>query len=411
MSDIIRERDFYKRTCDEMGARCLQFQEEQTRVRQEARRSRMIATLIREVYQLADHKVAFDEIEERFLYIILETLSADRAALFRHDQEKDSWVSSHLLGCENSHRTKLDIDCHPPDFVFFNSSIKPDSVQKCLCNKVGCTNLLWISNPDSGRALLICNEREDRHLHRPFEAADREMGEGALNVFIEIAERKKAEEQLKTSLKEKEVLLKELYHRTKNNMQVIRSMLALQANASTNEEVKRIFRDTENRIYAMSLVHQKLYQSKSLSSINIHDYVCELADLLLKSYHITKARVSLHLDVESFQVSIDTAIPCGLILNELLSNALKHAFPDNREGEICICMYKKGQHMIHLDFSDNGVGLPEGFECLKQKSLGIRSMYAIIEHQLQGSITCEVQNGVAFYIQFEDQEQYSRISK
>ncbi|MBN2103071.1 hypothetical protein JW835_03425 [bacterium] len=411
MNDVTRERDFYKRTCDEMGARLLQLQEEQTHIRQEARRSRMIATLIREVYQLADARVSFDEIGERFLYIILDTLGADRAALFRQSSGQDKWISTQLLGFKSTDGPEMCIDCQPPEFFYVNSSVKPDDVARCLCEKSHCKYLIWISNLDAGLALLICNETEDRHLHRPFEAADRGMAEDALNVFIEIAERKKAEEQVKASLKEKDVLLKELYHRTKNNMQVIRSMLALQANASDNEEVKRIFHDTENRIYAMSLVHQKLYQSQSLSSINICDYVHELGDLLLKSYHVSEARVSLDLNIQNFAVSIDIAIPCGLILNELLSNALKYAFPGGREGRVCIRLLKTDQRVIHIYFSDNGVGVPEGFEFLKQKSLGIRSVYAIVEHQLQGKVSCEVQNGVAFHIQFEDPDMSVRESK
>ena len=402
MNEVERERDFYRRTCDEMGVRLIRFHEDLIRARQDTRRSRMVAELIREVYHLAGLKISFDEIGQRFLYIILETLNADRAALLRYDTHHQCYLSIHLLGFENMDSTSLKICCASESFVYTNSTTEPDAVTECLCKSAGAKYLLWKSDPESGLALLICNETEDRHLHRPFAANDREIVEVPLNVYIEICERRKAEEQLRASLREKEVLLKELHHRTKNNMQVIRSMLALQAEASANEEVRRIFHDTENRIFAMSLVHQKLYQSQNLSSIDIREYVCDLARLVTRSYQKSPEGIRLNFSIDRLPLSIDLAIPCGLILNELLTNTMKYAFPEKKTGEICISMMKSDKNYILLNYSDNGIGVPEDFDFRNQKTLGMKSIFALVEHQLQGEVQCEVHDGLAYHIRFKD---------
>lgn len=225
----------------------------------------------------------------------------------------------------------------------------------------------------------------------------------------ENTERKKAEEELRVSLEEKEVLLRELYHRTKNNMQVIRSMLALQAHASQNEEVKMIIRETENRIQTMALVHQKLYQSRNLSSIDLNEYIQDLVHLLMQSFGVLSRQITLSLDLEPVPVLIDTAIPCGLILNELLSNSLKHAFPNGRKGEIRIRLSKGGDETVLLDFSDDGVGVPGGFDLRKQETLGLQTLFTIAEHQLQGRVQIENRQGLAFHIRFNNNVNTLRV--
>jgi two-component sensor histidine kinase/PAS domain-containing protein len=232
-----------------------------------------------------------------------------------------------------------------------------------------------------------------------------------LNAALEKenAERRRAEEQLKASLDEKEVLLRELYHRTKNNMQVIRSMLALQAHASHNDEVKKIIRDTESRIQTMALVHQKLYQSQSLSSIDLKDYIQDLAHLLMQSYGVLSQKISLDLELETVHVPIDTAIPCGLILNELLSNSFKHAFPGERKGEIHIRLLKADAETVALDFSDDGVGVPKGFDLKNQETLGLQSIFTIVRHQLRGETRFENRSGLAFHIRFKNNLYASRV--
>ncbi len=154
--------------------------------------------------------------------------------------------------------------------------------------------------------------------------------EFSFSFIKDLTERKKAEEELKSSLREKEVLLRELYHRTKNNMQVIRAMLAIKSAYTADEEVKKNYLDMENRILSMSLVHQKLYQSHNLSSLDLKEYIEELVQLLMKSHKAPGDKIKIDMHLESTAVLIDIAIPCGLILNELLANSLEHAFPDKK---------------------------------------------------------------------------------
>ncbi|MBD3305914.1 PAS domain S-box protein [candidate division KSB3 bacterium] len=224
----------------------------------------------------------------------------------------------------------------------------------------------------------------------------------AIPAIEDITERKQAEEDLKAALREKETLLRELYHRTKNNMQVIRSMLRLQAASLSTPEVDKLVYETENRIQAMSLVHQKLYQSQDLSQIRLDEYLGELMHLLMQSAQVYADRISLIIDVQPVVVLIDTAIPCGLIVNELLSNALKHGFPGERTGEIRLRLRRTPTGPIELSFSDTGVGVPEGFDFRAQETLGLQTIVALAEHQLQGTIAFDTQPEMAMHLTFTD---------
>ncbi len=185
-------------------------------------------------------------------------------------------------------------------------------------------------------------------------------------------------------------------------MQVIRSMLVLQAAYSNNSQVQEIIKITENRIEAMALVHQKLYQSKDLSKINLQDYILDLIDLLMQSYGVSSEEISLKTDLEGVHVLIDTAIPCGLALNELITNTLKYAFPEKRKGEISVRLYREEGGTIQLQFSDNGIGVPELFDFRTQETLGLKTIMNIVEHQLQGKVHFENKQGVTCHIQFND---------
>ncbi len=218
----------------------------------------------------------------------------------------------------------------------------------------------------------------------------------------EIADRVQAELDLQSSLQEKEILIRELYHRTRNNMQVINSWLKLQEAHSRNAETTRVFGEMQNRIHVMALVHQKLYQSQDLSRIDLKEYIQELVNLLTQTYETPSEKIAFVLDVESIPVLIDTAIPCGLILNELIANSMQHAFPGERRGEIHIHLSSKRPGEIKLGFSDNGVGVPKGFDFRRQDSLGLQSIVMITEHQLQGEVIFESDDGVAAHFRFAD---------
>lgn len=236
----------------------------------------------------------------------------------------------------------------------------------------------------------------------------RDSGDCLLGVAVDITERKQAEEKIKAALQEKEVLLRELYHRTKNNMQVISAMLALKSYTVDHKDVQLIFKEIEHRIQAMALVHHKLYQSQNLSSINLREYIHDLASFLFNSY-ISSQRITLDIDAEDVFVLIDTAIPCGLLLNELISNALKHAFPGERAGEIGIVLRRIDYNHLELLVADNGVGVPEDFDFRRTNTLGLQNVFALAERQLDGEIQFNADHGLTCHITFRDDLYEERV--
>jgi|GEM_PF-2615107 len=217
---------------------------------------------------------------------------------------------------------------------------------------------------------------------------------------IDITERKRNQQKLANALQEKEILLRELYHRTKNNMQVILSMLSIESAKSRNKEIKTSFKEVANRIQAMALVHEKLYQSQNLSNINAQEYLQDLVELLLKSHRLNADQIALRYEIEPVELLIDIAIPLGLVVTELVSNTLKYAFPNLQNGEIGLRLIKTGEQ-IELTYVDNGVGLPRDFDFRAQKTYGLRSIFALVEHQLRGEITFSTaQPGIACQARF-----------
>lgn len=208
--------------------------------------------------------------------------------------------------------------------------------------------------------------------------------------------------ELNRELAEKETLMREIFHRTKNNLQVILSMLKLQAEFSDDEGSQATIKSMENRIYAMLLVHRKLYQNNDPARVNLRDYLHELAHQLMRNYKDNSKRIVMQLDIDDFDVLIDVAVPCGLIVNELMSNALKHAFPDEKQGKIRIRLSRSRKKDIELVVADSGIGFPKGFKVEENKSLGFRTIFTIARHQLQGSVKFESRGGVSCFVCFSD---------
>jgi two-component sensor histidine kinase/HAMP domain-containing protein/putative methionine-R-sulfoxide reductase with GAF domain len=228
------------------------------------------------------------------------------------------------------------------------------------------------------------------------------------NLKKEITERKQAEDKIKRSLKEKQILLQEIYHRTKNNMGVICSLLKLQSADVGDKKLEQIFNETENRIRAMSLVHEKLYQSKDLSNINLNDYIQDLANGLLRNYDVNSQNISLSFDTDDVSISIDSSVPLGLVINELLSNSLKHAFPNNRKGKISIALHSMPDDSIELTIGDNGIGLPTDYDFRNSKNLGMQLITGLAENQLKAMIERIEGEGTKFKIVFFA-KQHTRI--
>ena len=222
---------------------------------------------------------------------------------------------------------------------------------------------------------------------------------GFSNVTRDITERKRAEEQIATSLKEKEVLLKELHHRVKNNLQVICSLLNLQSESIHDRRVLELLAASQNRVRSMALIHEQLYQSPNLATIDFAEYIRRLALNLFRSYGADADTVSMALNLEEVVMGIDTAVPCGLIINELISNSLKHAFPPGREGEIRVDLRSRPDNTCELVVSDTGIGLPPASNLDTRPASGLQ-LVATLTDQLGGTLESQTSEGARFRIEF-----------
>ncbi len=217
--------------------------------------------------------------------------------------------------------------------------------------------------------------------------------------FMDITERKRAEDKIKNSLKEKEVLLKEVHHRVKNNMQVVSSLLNLQSGYIKDGQALEMLIETMNRVRSMAIVHEQLYQSGDMVNIELTEYVKKLTSDLFHSYGVDPNTISLELDVGNIMLDINTAIPCGLIINELISNSLKHAFPDGRKGKIRISLQEEVSNEFCLAVNDDGIGFPEGLDFRNTETMGMELVTTLVG-QLEGRIELERNGGTRFSVRF-----------
>jgi len=222
---------------------------------------------------------------------------------------------------------------------------------------------------------------------------------GGFGITQDITERKWAEQQLRESLAEEELLLREIHHRVKNNLQVVSSLVSLQADELADPQLREVFGELRNRVRSMALIHEKLYESGGLAKLNFADYVASLMKSIWSAHGVVGARVKLHLEVEPVAVSVATAVPCGLILNELASNALKHAFPSDG-GEVTVGLSREpATGRLRLWVRDNGVGLPADLDWRHARSLGLR-LVQMLARQLEGSVETGPGPGTEFLIRF-----------
>jgi PAS domain S-box-containing protein len=228
------------------------------------------------------------------------------------------------------------------------------------------------------------------------------------SIINDVTERKKAEEKIKKSLLEKEILLKEVHHRVKNNMQIISSLLNLQSETVCDDEVAvDVLKESQNRVKSMAMIHEKLYQSDDLVHINFDDYIVRLVSDLFYSYNISKEQIKSVLDVEDVKLNIETAVPLGLIISELVSNSLKHAFPEDKNGEVHISLIANDDK-YELKISDNGIGIPEDFDFKNTESLGLQLVNNLVD-QIDGKIILEISHGTAFKIIFKELKYKERL--
>jgi two-component system response regulator len=261
----------------------------------------------------------------------------------------------------------------------FLNEKKPFEVRYCIRTASGQEKWIW----DKGRGIIDENGKLI-----------------ALEGFMsDITRQKQNEEKIEASLKEKVVMIKEIHHRVKNNLQVIYSLLNLQAGYVRDPDAQAMFKECRDRVKSMALIHEVLYRSKDLAKVSFADYVKTLVENLYRSYASQSSQITLKIDVKDVMLELDTAIPCGLIINELVSNALKYAFTDTKKGEIYVGVEPIEGLGYRLVIRDNGKGFPPEIDFRKTESLGLQLVTTLTE-QLNGDITLNRQAGTEFVITF-----------
>lgn len=278
---------------------------------------------------------------------------------------------------------------HPQD-----RQLLTEAVTCCVAQKVCCDHEYRIIRPDGSI----------RWLAGKGEVFYDETGTTAvrmIEVTTDITQRKRTAEQLKASLQEKEVLLKEIHHRVKNNMQIICSLLNLQSASISDPQTVELLQEGQNRVASMALVHEQLYQSEDLARIDFADYIQNLTANLFSSYDIHADAIALKINVDNVFLGVNAAIPFGLIINELVANSLKYAFPIGTTGCIYVDMYFDNDNHLTLSVSDNGIGFPADLDFHNTESLGLQLVTALTS-QLQGTIELKRNNGTEFKITLQD---------
>lgn len=237
----------------------------------------------------------------------------------------------------------------------------------------------------------------------------KDLSKGVTFTALDITERIQAERELRNSLKEKEILLHEVHHRVKNNLQVISSLIILQSDHITDKYALELLRECQNRIKSMALVHEELYRTKDFAALDLSGYVNGLVSSLFQSYAVDKAQVTLEIAAEKIPLEPDVAIPCGMIINELVSNSLKHAFPSGRVGTIRVEVRESADRLVIISVADNGVGLPAALEPGETGTLGLQLVFMLAE-QLHGKVAIMRNEGTEFRVVFKKQPPDQELS-
>jgi PAS domain S-box-containing protein len=228
-----------------------------------------------------------------------------------------------------------------------------------------------------------------------------QTGEGPmiLSVILDLSERKQSEKRIQAALQEKELLLEEVHHRVKNNLQVIHSLLDLQVLRLKDPDLVGMLRDSQNRIRSMSMIHQTLYQSHDFAQVDFHRLLSELLPTLMDSYGMVGGHVNMVIDASDVKIPINEAIPCGLIVNELVSNALKHGFADRRQGSIWVSLVRDADDNVELSISNDGAGIPEEQSLDRTGALGLQLVH-LLTRQLHGRLDVQRSNPTRFTLRF-----------
>ena len=229
-----------------------------------------------------------------------------------------------------------------------------------------------------------------------------------IGVIHDISERKLYEQQLTRSIEEKNTLLKEIHHRVKNNLMVVSSILEMQEDSNEDSDLNRILRVSQDRIQAMALIHEKLYQSPTLDEVDFSSYLDEFVDRLVATYQVDTSKIDVNKDISPVHLNVETATPLGLIINELVANSLKHAFKGGAKGEVRIFCNQSEDGLLTLCVSDDGCGLPVNFDMDKTESLGMQ-LVSLLSRQLDANLEVKSDNGTRFCLTLSEMKYQARL--
>ena len=238
---------------------------------------------------------------------------------------------------------------------------------------------------------LVKGQIENRALPRALRHAIERFGLLTKTALINV--------ELERRIGEKDILLSEIHHRVKNSLQVVSSLISLESDRIRDDSVIQMLQNTQNRIRSMALIHQTLYQSKDFANVDFHAFLQSFVPTLIQSYSVRPDLIAVELEVDDVKLPIDAAIPCGLIVNELISNAMKHAFPDGRSGVICVAFAHDGERDATVTVSDDGVGIPEGVNLEASETLGVQ-LVSLLAGQLGGEMTFTRSRPTQFVVRF-----------
>jgi PAS domain S-box-containing protein len=382
-------------------------------------------TICRQKILLELYKEDFSNIETTIKHLTLtvsKTLNIDRVSLWFFNEDKSilncsdlyklddnihengfSWDSKDypiyidaLETCPNI--TAQDASKHPDIKEFKEGYIKQNGIISMLSVPI------WLQKEMVG---VLCLEQTENSKTWTFEEQDFAASVSyILSLTLEASKRDKAQKQIVKSLEEKDVLLREIHHRVKNNMQIISSLLSLQSSNIENPEMKDIFSQSQNRVKSMSMIHEQLYQTDDLAKIDFKSYVNGLIKSLFQIYSANQKQIEWEVNVDDVELDIETAIPCGLIINELVSNSLKHAFINRQYGKICFNMIRDNK-MINFKVSDNGIGIPESSQIENTSTLGLNLVKTLV-NQLDGELTIDQNNGISYDVIFKEMDYKTR---
>jgi PAS domain S-box-containing protein len=346
----------------------------------------MVLGIARDITERKHAEEALKRSEEKYRHLVENS----NAVLYATDENgKMSYISPMIVPMAGYDPAEI-IDRHFTEFIYHEDIDRIKHQFRILANGK--------SEPSEYRMLTksrdICWIRTSS---RPIFLNGRFLG--VQGVMTDITDRKRAEEKLKASLREKEAIMREIHHRVKNNMQIVSSLLNLQARQLKDEKLQVLFKESQSRIKTMALVHESFYKSKDMNRIDISDYIKKMATHLMAFYGVETIQIQFNLDIMPIEIEIHRAIPCGLILNELITNSLKHAFAGKPDGKITVSLHTGESGKICLSVKDSGIGFPEKLDFRNTESLGMQIIMNLVD-QLDGSIELRRDRGTEFIIQF-----------